>query len=139
MKFAPWICALCVLAGSVRAQTTADTSQKAAESAAMAWLTLVDGGQYQQSWESASAVFRQKISWSQWQSRIAAVRGPLGALRSRALQSATPRNALPGAPDGRYVVLKFATSFEHKADAIETVTPVFDADGHWHVSGYFIR
>jgi hypothetical protein len=47
--------------------------------------------------------------------------------------------SLPGAPDGEYVVIQFATSFENKKSAIETVTPMLDSDGEWRVSGYFIK
>ncbi|HEX3698552.1 MAG TPA: DUF4019 domain-containing protein [Polyangia bacterium] len=31
---------------------------------------------------------------------------------------------LPGAPDGKYVVIQFATSFERKKEAVETITPM---------------
>jgi len=46
--------------------------------------------------------------------------------------------SLPGAPDGQYVVLRFETSFDNKAKAIETVTPMLD-DGTWRVSGYYVQ
>jgi hypothetical protein len=46
---------------------------------------------------------------------------------------------LPGAPDGEYVVIQYETSFEKKAFAIETVTPSFEKDGIWRVSGYYIE
>jgi hypothetical protein len=55
------------------------------------------------------------------------------------LESATATHSLPGAPDGDYVVIKFASSFENKASAVETVTPMKDTDGKWHVSGYYIK
>jgi hypothetical protein len=66
-------------------------------------------------------------------------RGPLGTLKSRTLMSATFKNTLPSAPDGEYVVVQFASSFENRASAIETVTPMKDADGTWRVSGYYIQ
>jgi hypothetical protein len=47
-------------------------------------------------------------------------------------------SSLPGAPDGSYVVIELSTSFEKKAEAIETVTPMLE-EGVWRVSGYFIR
>lgn len=87
-----------------------------------------------QSWSSAASLFREKVSESQWQSAAASARAPLGALKTRTLLSATPKSALPGAPDGRYVVIQFASSFEHQASAIETVTPMMDAEGKWHVA-----
>jgi hypothetical protein len=36
-------------------------------------------------------------------------------------------------------VVKFDTVFEKKAAAVETVTPMMELDGTWHVSGYFIQ
>jgi hypothetical protein len=60
-------------------------------------------------------------------------------LKSRRVSSAEPATRLPGAPDGQYVVIQFETSFANKQRAVETVTPMLDTDGAWHVSGYFIR
>jgi hypothetical protein len=37
------------------------------------------------------------------------------------------------------VVLTFQTEFEHKKDAIETVTPMLDGEKAWRVSGYFVK
>ncbi len=48
-------------------------------------------------------------------------------------------NTLPGAPDGEYVVIRYRTEFENKMKAVETVTPMLEADGAWRVSGYYIR
>ncbi len=49
------------------------------------------------------------------------------------------QTSLPGAPDGKYVVIQFKTSFENKKSATETITPMMDNDGKWRVSGYFIK
>lgn len=117
--------------------SNADTRQ--AEDAARSWLALVDAGDYAQSWETAAGVFRNHISQSQWESRVSAVRDPLGKLKTRQQSSARFTRTLPGAPDGEYVVIQYDSSFEHKAAATETVTPMKDTDGRWHVSGYFIR
>jgi uncharacterized protein DUF4019 len=110
-----------------------------AEVAARSWLGLVDAADYAQSWDVAAAYFRHSISQSQWVSRVSAVRGPLGDLKTRQESSTRFRRSLPGAPDGEYVVIQFSTSFAHKATATETVTPMKDADGQWRVSGYYIR
>lgn len=139
MKVALAICALTLWAASVSAATPFATPEAAAQSAALTWLGLVDAGSYAQSWSSASSLFRERVSESQWQSAAASTRAPLGALKSRTLRSATFKSTLPGAPDGQYVVLQFDSSFEHKASVVETITPVLDTDGKWHVSGYYIR
>jgi hypothetical protein len=139
MKVLICLCTLSMLAIAAPAMPGTDMSAAAAESAARAWLGLVDAGKYAESWSSAATMFRQKISASQWEAAVAGARGPLGALKSRTLQSATAKSSLPGVPDGEYMVIQFASSFEHKASAIETVTPMKDSDGKWHVSGYFVR
>jgi hypothetical protein len=67
------------------------------------------------------------------------VRTPLGKLVSRKLKSREYAEKMPGAPDGRSVVVQYDTVFENKASAVETVTPMADPDGAWRVAGYFIR
>lgn len=112
-----------------------EEAQKAAEH----WLALIDAGKFAESWESAAAYFKKAVPKEKWESSLGAIRQPLGALVSREFKSAKYSKSLPGAPDGDYVVLQFFTSFEHKKEAVETVTPMLDKDGKWRVSGYFIK
>jgi Protein of unknown function (DUF4019) len=109
------------------------------EEVARAWLALVDAGRARESWEAAASLFRGAVTVAQWEARMAGFRPPLGAVVSRARKTERLATQLPGAPDGEYAVLEFATSFANKRSAVETVTPMRDADGQWHVSGYFIR
>ena len=124
---------LVLSAGCTHDQTTA------AKGAATAWLKLVDTGNYAQSWDEAAAVMKSSVAKEQWQQILQANRAPLGTLLSRKLTSVTYTAELPGAPPGQYVVLKYASSFEHKSDAIETATPTLDKDGRWRVSVYFVQ
>lgn len=126
------ICALALAASDKHPEASAIA-------AAVAWLALVDAGNYAQSWDAAATRFRQRVARDGWQSTAARTRGPLGALKSRELQSATFEHTLPGAPDGEYVVIRFAASFANKAAATETVTPMKDDDGTWRVAGYYIK
>jgi len=114
-------------------------AKKAAEESAKSWLALVDGGAYDESWSAAATMFRNATSQAKWRAAIAGARGSFGKLVSRKLQSARYTRTLPGAPDGEYVVLRYVASFEHKKEALETVTPMKDDDGVWRVSGYFVR
>ena len=107
--------------------------------AARTWLALVDEGKYVDSWATAAAYFKNAITKEKWEQMLTAVRNPLGRLVSRELISKTYTQSLPGAPDGEYVIIQFATSFENKKSAIETVTPMLDSDSEWRVSGYFIK
>jgi hypothetical protein len=130
---------LCLLAGAGPARAGNPGTAAPATAAALQWLARVDAGAYPESWEESAAVFRAAVGRDQWVGMIASVRRPLGRLVSRTLKSAEPTTALPGAPDGKYVVIQFDTVYENKASAVETVTPMLDADGSWRVSGYYIR
>jgi hypothetical protein len=111
----------------------------AATSAAESWLKLVDEAQYDASWTNAASAFRGAVSTEAWSKAAGTVRGQVGKLLSRKLSSAQYTTTMPGAPDGKYVIIQYATSFENKASAVETVTPMQDSDGSWRVAGYFVK
>jgi hypothetical protein len=115
------------------------TDEQTPEQLALAWLALVDAGRSAESWGAAASHFRRAVSDAQWAAAADGVRTPLGAVLSRTLKSEQRATELPGAPDGEYAVLQFASSFEHKRNAVETVTMMRDTDGRWRASGYFIR
>lgn len=132
-----------VLAVAVLAATPSFASNspavEAAKSAATAWLGLVDAQDAEASWEQASLTFKSAVTAAQWSQALDSVRRPLGALKQREGKTAEYKTSLPGAPDGKYVVLQYRSTFEHKASAVETVTVVMDPDGAWKVAGYFIK
>ena len=117
------------------AETAEDLAQKAAES----WLKLVDTGKFDESWALAASLFKRAVTKAQWAQAADGAVKPLGKLVSRQLKSRQFSEKLPGAPDGKYVVIQFDSVFENKAAAVETVTPMLDADGVWRVSGYFVK
>ena len=117
------------------AQAPEDAAQRAAEE----WLELMDNEKYDESWEQSAKLFRGAVTKEQWRQTASGARKPLGKLVSRKLKSRQYAEQLPGAPDGKYVVIEFDTEFENKASAVERVTPMLDPDGAWRVSGYFIR
>jgi hypothetical protein len=116
-------------------QTAVDEATKAADR----WLKLVDAGDYKQSWDTASSLLKNAVTEDQWAQQVGTARKPLGALVSRKLKSTQYATSLPGAPDGKYVVIQYESVFQNKSAAVETVTPMLDQDGQWRVSGYFIR
>ena len=118
----------------------ADSQKEAAAlSVAQKWLVMIDGEEYSGSWKEAAELFKNAIQPRQWEQSMNAVRKPLGKVISRKVRTKTYMTALPGAPDGEYVVIQFDTSFENKKVAVETVTPVMGKDGFWRVSGYYIK
>jgi hypothetical protein len=125
--------------GKKKAKSPTAAEETAAEAAAREWLKTVDSGGYATSWDGAAAYFKTAITKGNWMKALEAARKPLGNNLSRKATSRQYRTSLPGAPDGKYVVIQFASSFEHKAQAVETVTPMMEKDGKWRVSGYFIK
>jgi hypothetical protein len=116
-----------------------DEAVAKARTAAQAWLSLADAGDGAGTWQSAAAIFQGAVTKDSWQRALSGVRGPLGAVKGRTFKSATFTKSLPGAPDGEYVVIQYATQFANKADSTETVTPMKEKDGSWKVSGYYIK
>jgi hypothetical protein len=125
---------------ALKHESTQDKKAKdAAIQAAESWLQLIDKGYYSESWSQAAEYFKKYVSEDQWKTSLEAARKPLGKMLSRKVKNSTYTTQAPGAPDGQYVIIQFETSFENKAKAIETVTPMMDSDGRWHVSGYYIK
>lgn len=113
--------------------------ERTAASAAQTWLSAIDSGNYVGSWNGASTYFRGAVTEQNWVTSLEAVRKPLGKLVSRKIVKTQESNSLPGAPDGRYVVMSFKSAFEQKKSAIETVTFLLDNDKKWRAAGYFIK
>jgi hypothetical protein len=139
MIFPTLILVLALISGMSPASGAEKVAQEKALEAAQKWLILVDKGEYGGSWGSASGYFQRAVPEERWEQTLRAVRAPLGKVISRKVKSMQYTTALPGAPDGEYVVIQFQTSFENKKSSLETVTPMKEQDGSWRVSGYFIK
>ena len=124
---------LCQQASATDSKTT--NAIKAAEE----FLILVDTSQYAQSWDSASSFFKSQLPKESWVKQISSLRPAFGKVTNRHILGVQSLKQLPGAPDGEYVVIQYNTSFENKRKAVETITPMLDKDGRWHVSGYYIQ
>ena len=82
---------------------------------------------------------KSKVSSLEWEKAMSVVRKQIGNTISRTIISNQLHNTLPGAPYGKYCVIKYKVNYEYKKSAIETITPMIDVDGRWRVSGYFIK
>lgn len=132
------LCLFIVAAGGCSKKADQDVTGEAVK-AAESWLGLVDKGEFGKSWDQSAALFRAAVTKDEWEQSLNIARTPLGKKKSRSVVSTQFSTSLPGAPDGEYVVIQFASSFASKESAIETVTPMKDPDGAWRVSGYFIK
>jgi hypothetical protein len=113
--------------------------EKAGQTAAHAWLLLLDRKDWGTAWDASSQVFRQSVPLPAWMEGIPKLREPFGAFIERQPLEATYKKTLQGRPDGDYVTVRFASRFANKADVEEAVTTVRDPDGRWRVTGYTAR
>ena len=128
--------------------STSEEAEQAAAAIAEEWFPPIDAGDYAESWNQASSLFKEGVHTSslfragvtaqQWQSSLAALRRDLGRVVSRTLRSAQYTEELPGDPDGEFVTLEYGTTFEGKSVG-ESVVVVKESDGHWRVSEYRVR
>ena len=123
-----------------QAQAAPDTASIAqATEAASAWVSLIDAGDLEASWDSAAPAFQAAISKREWLQAVTRARGPFEPFGARTRVGAQFQATLPNAPPGPYVILSYQTAVEGNRTVIETVVPMRLADGGWRVSGYFVR
>jgi hypothetical protein len=132
---------LVLAASPMHAQATdsAGTAVSAAEIAAKSWLELIDARRYDQSWDSAAAVFRSAVTKAAWAGAVNDGRAPFEPLGQRTLLAATYTTQLPNLPPGQFVVIQYRTKAGQGKTVIETITPARDPDGRWRVAGYYVR
>jgi hypothetical protein len=109
-------------------------AKREAKESGTAWLALVDGEKYAESWDQAASLFRKQISRDQWVKTIGAARGGVGKLRGRTFDAAE-YIVHEGVPT---VILTWKSSFGSASGLAEQVTMMRD-DGKWRCAGYFIR
>jgi len=128
---------------SCKAQTEEPVSMKEkieqAIESSNTWISMVDSGNYGESWETSSGLFKHAVTKEDWIKTLKGLRPSFGDVISREVDSKKYETSLPGAPDGEYVVIVYKTQFKNKEKAFETITPMKDTDGEWRVSGYFIK
>jgi len=112
---------------------------KVAIAAAEKWLRIVDEEKYAESWQETAERFKRSVTADQWRQALDGTRKPLGKQIARKVKKSSYVTSVPGGPDGQYVIIEFAASFENKKTAIETVTPMLEKDGVWRVAGYYIK
>lgn len=126
-----------MICAPVRAENTAAVQD--ATRAAQLWFASADAGLYDKTWEQSAVFFQQAVTKVEWEATLRAVRAPIGDLKNRSVVSTTFAEKLPGAPNGKYVVLQYASEDTKKAEVIETVVLMLREDGTWKVSGYFVK
>jgi hypothetical protein len=119
---------------TVTISQTADDGDAERETAARAWLTLVDRSDWEASYAAAGKAFQAPNTVATWQGASEAVRVPLGAVIEREAVEFQYVNA----PPNGYEVVRFRSKFAKRDAVIETVTLEREPDG-LKVVGYFIN
>lgn len=127
------------LTTSAFSQDNHEKDIKAAIKAAESWLSLVDNGEYAQSWEESAKFFKTNMTQASWEKTLGGMLPAFGEMKERKVYRSRYMTKMPGGPDGEYVMIKFETKYAKKKDAVETVTPQKGEDGKWRVCGYFIK
>lgn len=122
-------------------------AEEAARQATVQWLERMDAGAFEACWEAAAPLFRERVGLEAWLREAAEARSPLGALRRRTLAATTYKTNPWGAPDGRYVIVVYASEWEN-GDIYETLSMQESADsaespesanGRWLLVGYHAK
>ena len=102
------------------------------------WLGLMDDQNYADAYRQMGAVAQGKTSADNFSKTVGGVRAPLGAMSSRTLKDVRLTKTLPAMRDGQYAIVRYDSTFAHKAAAVESVTLISEHGG-WSVIGYFIN
>lgn len=113
-------------------------AEEAARAATLPWLERMDAGAYEECWQAAAPLFRERVSLEQWGEQAVEARSPLGALRGRKLAATTFVTNPLGAPAGRYVIVVYASDWE-AGDIFETLSMRESAAGAWLLVGYHVK
>jgi hypothetical protein len=114
---------------------TLSKNDEFARDAAVQWLELIDANRFE---EAASQGSQEIRSFENWKHQFATQRGPLGPANKRYLIELKHTAIVPGVPEVRsYTVIRFKTSFEHKAAAIEEIV-LTKMGCCWEIFGYTI-
>ena len=130
-----WVAAVLLLAaGAAHAQNQATWQ------AGDAFLKLLDGQSYAESWDQASEFLKRSVSRGEWIAQMKQTREPLGSAAVRTLTNSEMQHDPAGAPKGDYLLLTYETTLSGAMIArTETLPMVLGADGRWRAVGYFVR
>src|SRR5438876_6986061 len=107
---------------------------EAARDVALQWLGVVDSGNYK---DAALLISEQVRGSRDWTKYFAAHRAPLGRVNNRKIAEVKYASTVPGDPEfRRHAIVRFKTSFEHKAAAAAEEIVLTKMGCCWEVSGY---
>lgn len=108
--------------------------------AALAFLDLIDAGDYERSRRLCSAHLCDEYPLDAWLEHLSTNRGQVGEMRQRRQSDFSyTRDPIEGIPAGEYMSFFYTADFEHKSNVKERVTLYLEGESVWRVAGYFIE
>ena len=120
---------------SVRAQSGAvsPATQRAVQAAAQEWLGLMAERDFEESWEDAAPLLRERIDREAWRQRVAQLVDSIGVPSARTFTTVQARDTLRQSA-GRFVVLRARAT--HETGVFEEHLVLTPVEEEWRVVGY---
>jgi hypothetical protein len=112
--------------------------EEAAINSARYWIALIDSGQFDQSWQIATAEFKANVTQRQWRIGLEQIRVPYGRVKSHKIKSSRLSQRVTKGQRQKKCVVEFTTLFENQDTTTEFVTLLLD-DTKWNVSAYYFN
>ena len=111
------------------------------------WLALVDGGNFGEGWDTASAAYRSTVTRKRAINILRDARNTIGKVVSRELISkehvmsnqSLPRPFRSIRPEGEYFLLIYATVYEDWKSPAEITLMRKEVDGKWRLDVYYVE
>jgi len=111
-----------------------------ASAAAVAFLDLLDNGNFEEAWRQSATYMRSDIPLKTWLEQLDQIRGQAGSLLERSQTDFNyTKEQIEGIPEGEYMSFFYASRFHNYSTARERITLYFEAGTSWRVAGYFIE
>jgi len=111
-----------------------------ASAAAVAFLDLLDKGNFEEAWRQSATFMRTDVPLEAWLGQLNEVRSQVGALRERNQSDVNyTKEQIEGIPEGEYISFFYTSRFDNHDTARERVTLYHEAASSWRVAGYFIE
>ena len=108
---------------------------KRASATAAAWLAMIDRNDFERSWEKTEELVKMNTSLQDWTTKMETHRDKFGKKQTRELETAEISTRITGAPEGKYAILNYRTTYEEQAMR-ERLILKLDESGLWKVASY---
>lgn len=129
--------AACYLLTILLILAEANAEENAAVVAAKSWLTLIDAGKFELSWEKAGSILQTESDQKIWSQYLQGIRDVMGKVQSRKTVRSTAVSRLHGMPDGEYYQIQNEATLDDRT-GIERITIAKQNNG-WKVVAYMLH